>query len=222
MRDTRSPKAIALSIGIILGVMVLVILVARSFLTVKPAADNASITLKRDGREITVSIDGSVFENGVLVDTWDAEKTRAFFDYYNSQYASYEGGEITLVFSGAGGTSSSSVPAGDELTEIIFNGGGGGGGGNGGGDTGGIFESGTPTPTPLPYGSSPPLPSTSPSWCKHWLLSYCADAPEPSSTPTPNPTTGPTPLPPDCNNVGNQQTGRTVISNDLCIPTPTP
>lgn len=223
-RDPKSIKAIALSAGIILGVLLLIILVSRNLSAPKQPGEAASISLTQDGRQITVSIDGSVFENGVLVDTWSAEKTRAFFDYYNAQYASYQGGQTVIVFSGPGGESTSSVPAGDELTDIVFGGGGtgGGGNGNGGGGTGGFFQSGSPTPTPLPYGESSPLPSSIPNWCKHWLLSYCADTPAPSSTPTPSPAAGPTPLPPDCNNVGNQETGRTVISNELCVPSPTP
>lgn len=222
----HSPKAIALAVVVILATIGLIVLVVSKLPTQKPLSGGSqSIELVANGKKLTVFSDGSVFSEGVLVDTWDKDKTDAFFDYYNKRYAKSETGDIAITFVSGGDSHTSYAPANDELTNTIINNEtGGGGGGNPTptpGDIGSYFNS--PTPTPLPYDSPSPLPEGIPSWCKHWLLSYCADTPAPSYSPTPTPVpTGPTPLPPDCNNPGNQQTGRTVISNELCVPTPTP
>jgi hypothetical protein len=229
-KEMHSPKAIALAVVMILATIGLIVLVVSKLPTQKPLSGGSqSIEIVANGKKVTVFSDGSVFSEGVLVDTWDKEKTDAFFDYYNKRYSKSETGDIAITFVSGGDSHTSYAPGSDELTNIIIKnetGGGGGGGGNGSptptpGDIGSYFNS--PTPTPLPYDSPSPLPEGIPSWCKHWLLSYCADTPAPSYSPTPTPVpTGPTPLPPDCNNPGNQQTGRTVISNELCVPTPTP
>ena len=232
-KDNRSTKTILVSAFLILLTIGLITFVVSKIPTKQTLSGGSeSIQLVSNGKKITVYSDGSAFSDGVYVETWSKDKTDAFFTYYNKRYLTSETGDIAITFVSGGDSHTSYAPGNDELTNIIVNetgggGGGGGGGGSGatptptGGDIGSYFNS--PTPTPLPYGSSTPLPEGIPSWCKHWLLSYCADTPAPSYSPTATPVaTGPTPLPPDCNNLGNQQTGRTVISNDLCVATPTP
>ena len=228
-KDNRSTKTILVSAFLILLTIGLITFVVSKIPTKQTLTGGSqSIQLVANGKKITVYSDGSVFSDGVYLETWSKDKTDAFFTYYNKRYLTSETGDIAITFVSGGDSHTSYAPGNDELTNIIVNEtGGGGGGGSGatptptGGDIGSYFNS--PTPTPLPYGSSTPLPEGIPSWCKHWLLSYCADTPAPSYSPTATPVaTGPTPLPPDCNNLGNQQTGRTVISNDLCVATPTP
>ena len=228
-KDNRSTKTILVSAFLILLTIGLITFVVSKIPTKQTLSGGSeSIQLVSNGKKITVYSDGSAFSDGVYVETWSKDKTDAFFTYYNKRYLTSETGDIAITFVSGGDSHTSYAPGNDELTNIIVNEtGGGGGGGSGatptptGGDIGSYFNS--PTPTPLPYGSSTPLPEGIPSWCKHWLLSYCADTPAPSYSPTATPVaTGPTPLPPDCNNLGNQQTGRTVISNDLCVATPTP
>ena len=228
-KDNRSTKTILVSAFLILLTIGLITFVVSKIPTKQTLTGGSqSIQLVANGKKITVYSDGSAFSDGVYVETWSKDKTDAFFTYYNKRYLTSETGDIAITFVSGGDSHTSYAPGNDELTNIIVNEtGGGGGGGSGatptptGGDIGSYFNS--PTPTPLPYGSSTPLPEGIPSWCKHWLLSYCADTPAPSYSPTATPVaTGPTPLPPDCNNLGNQQTGRTVISNDLCVATPTP
>jgi len=226
MKTHFSPKALSITFGIILVTFFIIFFVIRS---ISPSGSSSneglqSITIEANGKKVTVGADGSVYENGVLVDTWSREKTQAFFSYYASKYGSSEEGDSVITFIVNGEARTQSGSSNDELTQIVTGGGSGtgGNGGNGGGGTSGFFESPLATPTPPPFGESGPPPSPAPSWCIHWRLSYCADPPPTTSSPTSTPVSGPTPFPPDCNNEGNQQTGRTVIGNELCIPTPTP
>ncbi len=213
--------------GIIIGVIALVVLVtllARNGMSKRaaPIEPVESITLKGNG--ISLQIDGSgnaVWQTseGTRTELWGRDKTSSLFEYYYANWA--QNAEVT--------NGSATVNVGnDELGNAVLaeDGVGGGGGGNGGGDVSQYF----PTPTPTPAGSGGSGGGSGgggngggPSWCTHWKLSYCADPPTPAPTTTPTPTPGSsaTPLPPDCNDPGNQQTGRTVIGNELCLPTAT-
>lgn len=172
------------------------------------------------GKKYTFRADGFVTyidENGNTVsEVWEQNKINAFLEYLTQNFVegALGGYEITI-----NGTTGSSGSGGDEIITVAT---GGGGSGGGGGGTSQYFA--TPTPLPTPYnlpiqGSNPTpqatLPPPAPSWCKFWKLSYCADPLE--SNATPSPTTASQAIPPTCTNSGNKTTGRTVITNELCV-----
>jgi len=125
-----------------------------------------------------------------------------------------------------GGFKFESTPPGDGGT----GGSGGSGGDSGTEDLSDYFEDGatptpiptsTPTPTATPAGggtaSPTPTPTSGPydpDLCVHWHMSYCVGESSPTPTPTPAGYEEGT-LPPECGS--NLETGRTVISNILCI-----
>lgn len=181
------------------------------------------VVLNKDGQQFSLDSSGNATWSGSgenKSELWEREKTASFFEYYYANWAS----DATVT-----GDTAYVNPGSDELGSVVTGGGsggsGGGGGGGGGGDISQYFQTPTPTPNSGTGGGDTGGGGNGggPSWCIHWKLSYCADQLPDSPTPTPTATpSGPTPLPPDCNNVGNQQTGRTVIGNDLCLPSPTP
>ncbi len=221
-----------LAIGIIVFVVVIiafVLLFGRGFKGVSNTAKSGivgTIVLKQDGTSFSLDSTGNAIwstDGNTRSALWSSDKTNSFFAYYDSNWAS----KATIVAGSATVNGSN-----DELAKAVIDEGS-GGGGTGGGDIGQYF--GTPTPTPTGSGSGgggagggtgdSGGDNGAPSWCKHWRLSYCSDPPPDTTIPSPTstPITGQaTPLPPDCNNAGNQQTGRTVIGNELCLTSPTP
>lgn len=221
MKKQNTPLLIGIAVGLLLVFILLGVFLRRGSLPSVSQPTVTAIVLTNNGTQFSLDSSGHAVwgeGEGTKSELWSSQKTRSFFEYYYDNWAA------TATVSG--GTAYVTTNGSDELANVITTGGGGGGGGgNGGGDISQFFA----TPTPVPNsgaGGDPPTGGNNggPSWCIHWRLSYCADGPPDTSTPapTPQPTSGPTPLPPDCNNTGNQQTGRTVISNDLCLPTPTP
>ena len=194
----------------------------------------SAVAIQKNGGQLIVRRDGSVtyvFGDDSYSDTWDQDKTDAFFKHFEDTYLVAEGEYITggqnSVTVIVNGSQSSYVLDDDELVDVVIDdttGGGGGPGGTGGtggsggsggsGGTGGTSSPGggtsTPGPTMPPYGPDPN--------CLFWRLSYCVRPRTP--TPTPVQTTTAVIRPPDCTE--NIQTGRTVISNELCVPTPSP
>lgn len=150
---------------------------------------------------------------------WEKSKTDSFFDYIYKTYGTGEKFELSMS---------------DELVAQVLS------EGSSQNVATSDISSYFATPTSSPNGSEPTQTSSPssggggyagdggiPSWCKHWRLSYCADTPPPQatltpSTASPSPQGGATPLPPDCTNPGNQRTGKTVIGNELCLPSETP
>lgn len=235
LNNNMQKKNPLIALGISLGVIVLVILVLLVMRNFKVGTGSSSasnvgtIVLKKDGTSFSVDASGNAIwtTNGVTTSAlWSASKTGSFFAYYNANWASGANIENGTATVNAGS---------DELASAVISegngsGGGGGGGSGGGGDLSQYFGSPTPTPSGGSGGSGGGSGggggnNGGPSWCLHWRLSYCADPPPDTSTPIPTATPIPgqaTPLPPDCNDPGNQQTGRTVIGNELCLPNPTP
>lgn len=226
MRKKNSLLGIAIAIGVILLILLIIIL-SRSFaggIKGPLGGTVGTIVLTQNGSQFSLDASGNAVwtkDGETKSALWSSDKTNSFFQYYYQNWAgsaSVQNGVATVNAQG------------DELAGAVIGEGGNGGGSGGGGDDVSHYF-GSPTPTPTGSGGSGGTGGTgggddgAPSWCKHWRLSYCADPPPDTSTPIPTATPIPgqsTPLPPDCNDPGNQQTGRTVIGNNLCLPTPTP
>ena len=209
--------------GLIVGALVLVFLVfaMRGAGNTQKEKTN-SVTVQKNGNTLTVTRDGHVrFEkDGKLYeDNWEKDKTDAFFDYIDSNYTGegdvITGGQDYITVSNGSGSNNYKV-GDDELIDTVEDDTSGGGGGGGGGSTPTSTPSGggsTPTPTGTTnYGGPDPN-------CLFWRLSYCVRKRTPSPTPSVTPTTVEI-REPDCS--ANTQTGKTAISNDLCLPTPSP
>lgn len=223
---------ISLGVGlIVLAIFILgVVLVAPKLVTPStPKEEQKQIVIEdsSNGRKITFNRDGYVTyadANGSTSEAWESGKIASLFEYVTTFLQNGEGGYSVYI----NGELVGSLGEDDELVEVIINevGSGGGGGGSGGGGIGGYFPTPAPTPYNLPIQGSnptpgPTLPPAAPSWCSNWKLSYCADPLQPNVTPSPTSQT--VALPPDCNEPGNQNTGRTVITNVLCVgATPEP
>lgn len=227
---TKKPLA---AVGIIVAILLL--LVGVVVLTrgggVAGTEDTADITIRKDGKTLLIDDSGRVVlkkDGQEYVDYWNQEKLE-IFKLYLSENASEQGLTFTgysIVIDGV----SYSLPGDDELIETIIeeteSGGGGGGddegsGGGDGGDGGGLDDYFT-SPTPVPSSGSGGG-GGGPSWCKLWRLSYCADPlPTRTPTPTPTPTEYVVPYVFDCGLGEDLVTDRTVISNTLCLKSPTP
>lgn len=203
------------------------------------------ITINQNGSQVTV------YENGAVIrrspdgtetrEVWSLEKTQAFFDYYQSVYLDAEiedqvpmaagGGASSFIEvggdkypildddelsdiitdpngdSGAGDSGGGDVGGGDNLDDYFDDGDGGGSDGSGGGSTGGGGDQSEEEEEE----------------CLFWRLSYCVTFPTPTPAPSPTATPGPDfeALPPTCEEILNRETGRTVISNELCVTEPT-
>lgn len=219
----KNTKIALVVLGLVLGIVVLVILFTRGAGNPSPDKTINSVTVQKDGNALTVSSDGSVRyeKDGLLYeDFWDSGKVKTFFDYIDASYT----GESQVVSGGqnyisinSGGGSSTYIFDEDELIDIIEDettgddDGGDTGGGGGGGSTS------TSTPSPTSTGASGGGGGSSE--CLYWRLSYCVRP----RTSTPSPTSTPVTVEirePNCED--NTQTGKTVIGNELCLPTPTP
>lgn len=221
-----------LSVIALLGVFLL----RGSNISQEPETDKReSVTVIQNGEKITVFRSGRVVrtraDGSQVEEFWSSEKTAAFFDYYWETYGL--GGDLENIT--VGGEGGLEIDPGDELSDIIFaddedgegdDGGGGGSQGDGGLDD--YFPSPSPT---NPGGDYTPPPgggedgdgegggSEEPE-CLFWRLSYCVIFPTPTpAVPTPTPP-GVIFYEPTCEDVGNQQTGKTVIGDELCISEP--
>lgn len=219
----KLPAIVAVAVGIAIVVVGAILLLNRA----KVAEDVSAVTVQKDGGTLTVRRDGFVsykFGDELYEDKWDKDKTDTYFKYFSKRYLTTEselitGGQNSVTITVNGQSKTYVLPGDDELPGVVIDdttGGGGGGGGGGGTST---------TPTATPYsgsGSSTPTPTpyvyTPDPNCLYWRLSYCVIP----KTPTPAPTTTAAPeiREPDCSQ--NTQTGKTVISNQLCLPTPSP
>lgn len=216
---------------IVFGIIALVVGVAVLFLLLSLRGNGEStnpidsVTIQKDGNTLTVSRNGTVrYTRGgeEFEDFWEEEKINTFFKYIDGKYAGADqivsGGQNYLVIN-KGGSSSTHIIDEDELIDVIENetsggsggsgtegagpGGNGGSGGNGGGGSGSGGNGG----------------SAGNDECLYWRISYCVRY----RTPTPTPVGTPPPAEirePNCE--ANTQTGRTVIGNELCLPTPSP
>ena len=215
-------------IFIFIGLVIFGLLLLNPF-SGSPTSDIDSVTVQKDGGTLTVRRGGQVtyqFGDDTFNDQWDADKTDAFFDHFENNYLVNEsqlvtGGQNSVTVS-IGGNNVTYILPEDELVDVVIDdttGGGGGGGGN-------------PTPTPTPYPTAPgqggtptPTPSGSSPFsnCLYWRLSYCVIPITP--TPTPSGTPDPEANVIEASNCGEYLDGNlvpTIISNTLCLPTPTP
>ncbi|OGM79212.1 hypothetical protein A2382_00300 [Candidatus Woesebacteria bacterium RIFOXYB1_FULL_38_16] len=112
-------------------------------------------------------------------------------------------------FTGGGSGGSGSGGGGS-----LGGGGSSGGGGSGGGSQGGSGGSGGSG------GEEGGNGEDGEEECLYWRLSYCVNYPSPTPSPTPTPPGlgESVDLPPTCTDLNNQTTGRTTISNELCVP----
>ena len=170
------------------------------------------------GGLLTVHRNGAVeYErDGIFYsDFWDPNKTSAFFSYFGKFFLGdyFGSGSNSITIYTQNGSESSSYED-DELVDAVED-------ETAGddeedpGDIGGYYG----TPTPAPSGSSG---GSDDDECIYWILSYCVIMRTSTPTPTAAPAGESTALPPSCNVNENQQTGRTIISNELCIPSPLP
>ncbi len=229
----KTPLLIGIAVATVLAIG-LVVLLAVGNKNQESARKIDSVKVQKDGNTLDVRSDGRVtFEknNETFEDFWDEDKLNAFFGYIDGKYV----GEGELVAGGGNyivvnGTTY--VLGDDELIDAVEDdaedGDDGGGDDGDGGDDGGSTPFPTSTSGPSGGGTSPtPAPTSSaPSGgggpdpeCLYWRLSYCVRP----RTPSPSPSATPEVVEirePNCE--ANAQTGRTVIGNDLCIPTPSP
>lgn len=193
----------------------------------RPTKDGIdTVSVQKDGNNLVISRDGSVRfqkDGTTYEDFWEQDKVNTFFSYLEGKYTGdgdlITGGQNYIVINTTSGPKTYRVDN-DELIDIVENetsGGGGAGGGSGGVPV--ITTSPTPRPTSTANGPTPTAPTGGSSECLYWRLSYCVRA----RTPSPTPVVTPPPVvirEPNCD--ANTQTGKTVIGNELCLPTPTP
>lgn len=225
-------KLLLIFVFVLLAAVFIILLFRRS--SQDQISEIQKIAINKDGREVVVSRDGSVLINnldGSESEVWDEGKTEAFFGYYEKLYLGSEGYAVDengdyIVFNDG---RKISIKDDDELSDIIIDPDGDGGGddyfdsgGDGSADEGDGDSGDGDGWFPMPTSSSYPTSTTSPpsdggdSECLYWRLSYCVRPRTP--TPSPAATDGPSvDLPPTCTEPINRETGRTVISNELCI-----
>lgn len=203
-----------------------------------------SVSVIKDGKELTVNSDGSVAfsnEDGLHNDKWSNEKTQTYFNYFLENYSGesqvVRPGQnvVTVVINGKTYTyilNDDEIvdAAGEDATEADSPTDSGNGDGNGGGDEGDINQYFSPTPFPTSNYSPTPVPTTSSGGgsfmdeCLFWRLSYCVIPIPPAPTAGPSPTGS---SDPDANVIqvnncgqylgeGNNQP--TIISNTVCLP----
>jgi len=176
---------------------------SRTKIEAKNSTNGNSLTVYSDG-SVEVSKGSEVYRT-----YWDKNKVDAFLSYQSSVYGnesfSYENDELLdEIINETSGGGSQTPDDGQDIADF--------------------FNTPTPAPTSSPGGSGGsggPTPTPDPGgqpWCLYWRLSYCVILYTPPPTGTPGPEEGI--LPPDCQE--NLQTGKTVIGNELCVPSPTP
>jgi hypothetical protein len=235
MKELLEQKKVLLLIG---GMVIIVLIVlgavslGRSGVSSNQGTGDEVTTIEAKGQNgddrLVIHSDGrvEVHRGGKMFsEFWTRGKTSALFAYYNDFYA--QGAEIT-------NGKATFTYSDDELIDAVIdettgsnNGGSGGGtGGSGPGqDIDDLFN--TPTPAPTSTGRAtrrtptptPTTPEKEP-WCLYWRLSYCVIAYKTPSPSGPSATPAANILPPNCPE--NTLTGRTVIGNELCLPSPTP
>ena len=230
----------ALVIIFILAVLGLVAaLLMRSSATPVLEGQGEKITVNQNGSEVTVYENGAVIrrhaDGSLEHEVWSLEKTAAFFEYYSRLYQAQEvgGQELEGVDFVQIGGNRYPISGSDELSDIIIDPNGQDGGGSSGDDSGGddnlddFFDdddddSGGGSGDGGGGGSNGGQDQQEEE-CLFWRLSYCVTFPTPTPVPSPTPTPGPDfeALPPTCEELLNQETGRTVISNELCVAEPT-
>lgn len=193
--------------------------------------DISEVTIRRGDETVRVGRDGKVnyfSSDNEYSEIWDEEKIKAYFGYFDKKYLLLDGqlvragnNTITIIVNGKEVTYvlSDDEEIDDQVIDDAQNP---DDGDNGGGGVDNYFTSSpTATPTSAAGGTSRPTP-TPPPWvdpeCLYWRLSYCVRKRTPTPSPTPVATAE---IRPD-NCEDNLQTGKTVISNELCVPTPTP
>lgn len=248
MKKLLQNKVLIIVFILVLVGLVLALLVRLGTNTqLEPQGDK--ITVSQNGVEVTVYENGAVIRrNSDGTETreiWSLEKTAAFFKYYQETYTGTgisdsiatssrsETGDFVEI-----GADKYPIADDDELSDIITdpNGDGSTGGSGdvdpgGGDDLGDFFDDGGDSDDGASDGGSTgggegeDQPEGEEE-CLFWRLSYCVIFPTPTPAPSPTPTPSPDfeALPPTCEEILNQETGRTVISNELCVtePTPTP
>lgn len=225
MEILKEKKGVLIIVGLLTAVVLAAVLLAntgsikvdnignkQSKIEAQKNGSDDKLIVYRDGR-VEVYKDGNSF-----TDYWSSDKVSAYYRYLSEAHSAE-------LDDDGNGTVNYDV---DELIDSIIDGSSGGSGGDddAGQDIDDFFN--TPTPNPTGNGnnnnnSPSPTSTTNPGqqpWCLFWRLSYCVIAYTPPPSGTPDPEEGI--LPPDCNE--NSQTGRTVIGNELCLPSaiPTP
>ncbi len=225
-------KLLLIFVFLLLAVVFFILLFRRS--SQDQTSKIQKILINKDGHEVVVLRDGSVLINsldGSKSEVWDEGKTEAFFGYYeklylgSEEYAVEENGDYIVFNDGR----KISIKDEDELSDIIIDtdgdgrgdgyfddrrDGSGGEGGGYNGDVDGWFP--MPTPSSYPTSTTSPTSGGGDNECLYWRLSYCVRP----RTPTPSPVATKVPsvdLPPTCTESINRKTGRTVISNELCV-----
>jgi len=228
----KNKKIIFLTVGISVGIIVVFgLLTVFRFNTPQKNIDEVSVI--KDGNNLTVKSDGSVSyvtSNGTYSDYWGTEKTSAFLNYFGDNYL----GENDIIRPGQNvvtvvinGVTYTYVLQDDEIVDAASDDATDPDQAEEENDDGDDEINQYFSPTPFPTSNTNPTPTPTPyngggspfSECLFWRLSYCVIP----KTPTPSPTATPSEVQikqPDCTD--NLETGRTVITNELCLPTPTP
>lgn len=231
---------LSIGIGVAVFFVFAIVLFASRGGVGKNANDISKVTINKNGNEITIHKNGRVdysSGSGNYTDYWGQDKISAFFGYFDKNYLVGESdllhaGEDAVTIDVNGETKTYVLGSDEEIADAAAedaqtpDGDSGSGGGGGGEDIDNYFTSSpSPTSTPAPGGTSsststptPTPPNGGDPECLYWRLSYCVRKRTPAPTPTPAGTAEI--RPDDCES--NTQTGKTVISNELCIPTPTP
>ena len=186
-----------------------------------------SIIIQKDGKTLTVSADGTArleSKDGISDAFWSKDKVNAFLSYFGTKDSEsgelITGGENYITIST--GSGSNTYPLNDdddEFVDVVNDDVSSGGGGGGGGGIGDIIGGHSPTPLPTGTNAGGGGGGGGDTTCLYWTLSFCVRL----RTPTPSPVATTTTVEirePSCD--ANTQTGKTVIGNDLCLPTPSP
>ncbi len=229
---TKRGMLLVFVFGLLMIVLMAVILIRSGKNSVDTnVGESLLVSVEKDGDLITIDTDGNYTlesKNGQIYnEVWSNEKINEFLDYLRLQSNNLSG-NTTVTF----GDGSAIKINDDELVSVVIEetvdngpGSGGGGGDDNDGsddDISDYFDNPGGTTTPTPTSGSGDL--IAPPGCRLWKLSYCAD---PAVTPTPTPSSsgayqGEVPYVFDCDLGSETVSSRTIISNTLCLVTPTP
>jgi len=223
----------------ILIVLLFLLSVMLVFVFFNQKKDNLSlqksgeIKIKKDGGELLVNKNGKVLftdiEGNSYSDYWDTKKTNAFFSYYEKNYLGNDFdancSENCVEFSSDVNNQNYLFSDDDELYNIVvedlidgednengdeniddyYN--------QNDNDSDNDQNNENQDDEEDQQGGGSGIDPE----CEYWIISYCVRKRTPSPTPLATPVSV-TIYESNCFDSGNKQTGRTVISNELCVP----
>lgn len=217
---------LVLGLVVVFVVIVIIILAVMNRNVSKKARETdpskiSKVTYQENGTTLTIGRDGQVElknRHRVSFQSWSKDKIDIFFSYLGENYlnqGSFGSGDDLVIYIN-GQSYGVDLDDDEEIIDVIIDDVGGGDGGGDDGDGEDISDYFSP-PTPAPTSTPPGDGDDGDPECLYWKLSYCVRQPSPTPVPTSPPAEGGV-LPPEC--WENTFTGRTVITNELCVQEP--